>query len=279
MKNKIFIGIFSILILMANISFASYNTVTMSVVEEPICTINLGENSKFEKRLISKNLTNKEVTLQLQVTNQEKIEKPTGEIILVIDNSNSMEEEVSPNKTRADLVLESSKTFLSNLLEDNTKLKIGIVSFSSNTDILKEGSIEDATVVSKLSNDITELTNAISNIDANGPRTNLQAGLSLASEQFTKTSNNKYMIILTDGVPNVAIDYDEQYYSDDVITKTKQQLQSIDKQGIKIITMLTEVQEDYVPIDTTKSFGQIVTEIFGTMDKPNYRKFSLYTRR
>lgn len=279
MKNKIFIGIFLVLIFIANFSFATYDTVTMSVVEEPICTIPLGENSKFEKRLINKNLANKEVTIQLQVTNQEKIEKPTGEIILVVDNSNSMQEEVSANKTRADLVFESSKTFLSNLLEDNTKLKIGIVSFSSNTDIQKEGSIEDATVIAKLSNDITQLTNAISNIDTNGPRTNLEAGLSLASGQFTKTNNNKYIIILTDGVPNVAINYDKQYYSDDVITKTKQQLQTLTKQGIKITTMLTEVQEDYVPIDTTKNFGQIVTEIFGTMDKPNYRKFSLYTRK
>ena len=32
MKKKIFTGLFLILILMANISFASYSTVTMSVV-------------------------------------------------------------------------------------------------------------------------------------------------------------------------------------------------------------------------------------------------------
>ena len=62
MKNKIFIGIFLCLILMANVSFASYKTVTMSVVEEPICTIQLGQNSKFEKKLVEKDLANKEVT-------------------------------------------------------------------------------------------------------------------------------------------------------------------------------------------------------------------------
>ena len=77
MKKKIFTGLFLILILMANISFASYSTVTMSVVEEPVCTIELGENSKFEKKLISKDLANKEVTLQLQVTNGEEDFKPT----------------------------------------------------------------------------------------------------------------------------------------------------------------------------------------------------------
>ena len=90
MKNKIFIGVFLILILIANISFASYSTVTMEVVEEPVCTIKIGNNSKFEKKLISKDLTNKEVTIQLQVTNEEISDKTTGEIILVLDNSKSM---------------------------------------------------------------------------------------------------------------------------------------------------------------------------------------------
>ena len=32
-----------ILILLTNLSFASYSTVTMNVVEEPVCTIELGE--------------------------------------------------------------------------------------------------------------------------------------------------------------------------------------------------------------------------------------------
>ena len=137
MKRKIFIGIFLSLILIANISFASYSTVTMSVVEEPICTIELSENSKFEKKLISKDLANKEVTLQLQVTNEEEAFKPTGEIMLLIDNSDSMKETTSDGKVRKDLVFESAKTLISNLLEDNTKLKIGIASFSTNTDVEK----------------------------------------------------------------------------------------------------------------------------------------------
>ena len=102
MKNKIFMGIFLIMILMANVSFASYKTVTMSVVEEPICTIPVGEHSKFEKKLISKDLANKEVTLQLQVTNEEIANKPTGEIMLVLDDSLSMTEEVSTNKNIKD---------------------------------------------------------------------------------------------------------------------------------------------------------------------------------
>lgn len=277
MKNKIFMGLFLIIILIANVSFASYSTVTMSVVEEPICTIKLGENSKFEKKLIAKDLANKEVTLQLQVTNEEVAEKPTGEIMLVLDDSNSMNDKVS-GTTRKDLIFNSAKSLITSFLENNTQLKIGIVRFSTNTDVSKEGTIDDASVVSPLSNDATALNNAISNIETNGPRTNLQSGLTLASEQFTKTFNNKYMIILTDGVPNVAIDYDKTYYSDDVINKTKKQLQTLSSQGIKVTTMLSGINdESYVPATTEKSFGEIIKEIFGTPEKPTVGDFYYVT--
>lgn len=277
MKNKIFMGLFLIIILIANISFASYSTVTMAVVEEPICTIKSGESSKFEKKLVVKDLANKEVTLQLQVTNEEIADKPTGEIMLVLDDSDSMNDKVS-NTTRKDLIFNSAKSLITSLLENNTQLKIGVVRFSTNTDVSKEGTIADASVVSPLSNDSTTLSNAISNIEATGPRTDLQAGLTLASEQFTKEFNNKYMIILTDGVPNVAIDYDKTYYSDDVINKTKKQLQTLASKGIKVTTMLSGINdESYVPATTKKSYGEIIKEIFGTTDKPTVGDFYYVT--
>ncbi len=277
-KRKIFISLFLILILLTNLSFASYSTVTMNVVEEPVCTIELGENSKFEKKLISKDLNNKEVTIQLQVKNDEVVNKPTGEIMLVLDNSDSMNNTVDGTKTRKELIFDSAKTLVSNLLKDNEELKIGIVSFSTNTDISKEGSSEDANLVSSLSNDISKLNNAISNIKADGPRTNLESGLDLASGQFTKTDNNKYMIVLTDGVPNVALNYDKNYYSDDVISKTKSKLQQLKQSNINVITMLTGIDDEkYIPATTTKSFGEIIEEIFGTTSNPTVGKFYYVT--
>lgn len=278
MKNKILIGLFLIMILMANISMASYSTVTMSVVEEPICTIPFGQHSKFEKKLISKDLANKEVTLQLQVTNEEIADKPTGEIMLVLDNSDSMTEEVATGKTRKDLIFDSANNLISNLLKDNDSLKIGIVKFSTNVDQSLEATIDDASVVSPLSDNATTLANAISNIETNGPRTDLQSGLLLASQQFSKEDNNKYMIVLTDGIPNVAIDYDKSYYSDDVIAKTNQQLKAIENQGIKLITMLTGIKDEaYVPATTTKNFGQIIKEVFGTQSNPTAGTFYYVT--
>lgn len=277
MKKKIFLTIFLLIVLFTTYSFASYSTVTMSVVEEPVCTIELGDNSFFEKKLVEKNLNNKEVTLQLQVTNNE-LATVSGEIMLVLDNSDSMQNQTSTGEIRKDLVFESAKTLVSRLLENNTELEIGVVSFSTNTDQSKEATIEDATLVSDLTNDVSTLTNAISNIEANGPRTDLEAGLSLASSQFSEEANNKYMIVLTDGVPNVGLGSNNPYYSDTTITQTKEELQSLAESNIQVITMLTGIDdEDYVPVGVQKSFGQIIEEIFGTPDQPTVGSFYYIT--
>ena len=276
--SLIFFTCIILILLMSNLSLASYSTVSMTVVDEPICSIELEENSNFEKRLIEKNLNNKEVTLQLQVTNNEKSSKPTGEIMLVLDNSESMLNTTATGEVRKDLIFDSAQSLVSNLLEDNSQLKIGIVSFSSNTDQSQEGKIEDAQLVSTLNNNAIEVNGAISNLEANGPRTNLQAGLLLASQQFSEEDNNKYMIILTDGVPNLAIDSKIPYYSDTTITQTKNQLQSLQDNGIQIITMLTGIDdEDYTPSGIDKNFGQIIEEIFGTSENPTAGSFYYVT--
>lgn len=287
MKKKVFFSLFLILVLIANISLASYNTVQMEVVEEPVCTIDFSENSGFEKRLISKNLNNKEVTLQLQVTNEETMLKPTGELVLVLDNSDSMNNFIDEEETttRKDLIFESAKTLISNLLEGNEDLQIGIVSFSSYYnpenigDATQEGVLSaDASVISEFSNNISDLNNAIDNIQATGPRTDLDAGITLASQQFTEEDNNKYMIVLTDGVPNIALG-NNSYYSDEVINLTKTKLQELDNQGIRIITMLTGIDNaDEKPLTSQpKTYGQIIEEIFGTKETPTVGDFYYVT--
>lgn len=277
MKKKIFLVTFLLVLLIANISFASYSTVTMSVVEEPVCTINLTENSKFEKKLISKDLNNKEVTIQLQVSNEEISNKLEGEVVLLIDNSESMTHETSTGAIRKDLVFNSAKTLVTNLLEGNDVLKIGIVSFSTKS-TFDDGTIDDACLVSALTNNTSSLLSAIDSIEANGPRTDLDAGLTLAKNQFSNEENNKYLIVLTDGVPNVAINYDKNYYSDDVIAKTKSKLQSISSSNINIITMLTGIADDsIIPTTTTKSYAEIISEVFGTSENPTAGQFYYIT--
>lgn len=278
MKKKFILGIFFILILIANISFASYSTVQMEVVEEPVCTIELGNNASFEKRLIEKDLSNKEVTIQLQVVNNEADAKPTGELILVLDNSDSMNNHIDQNDdtspTRKEIIFNSAKSLISNMLENNDSLQVGIVSFSSNVDVAKEATLADANVVSSLNTNADELNSLIDNINADGPRTDLDSGITLASQQFSKENNNKYIIVLTDGVPNIALGYNKPYYSDDVINTTKAKLIELDSQGINLITMLTGIEdENYVPQGVSKSFGQIISEVFGTQESPSAGNF------
>ena len=55
-KVKILLIIFLLTIFFATMSNASYNNITMSVVEEPVCTVNFGSKSYVERSIISKNL-------------------------------------------------------------------------------------------------------------------------------------------------------------------------------------------------------------------------------
>ena len=279
-KTKILLTLFLLITLIATISCASYNDVTMSVVEEPTATINFGTNSIVERSVISKDLAKKEITLQLKVTNNEESLKPTGEIMLVIDNSKSMTDNVTDTQTREDLVIDSAKTLINKILKDNTQLKVGAVSFSTNSDISKEGTIEDAKLVSELTNDSNKLISAISNIEYDGPRTNLQSGINLAKQYFSKNTDNshKYIIVLSDGVPNVAINYDKNYYSDDVIEKTKSELESLSDITNNVYIMLTGISNgDAVAVPSTKTYNEIIESVFGTTENPTIGKFYYVT--
>ena len=279
-KTKILLTLFLLITLIATISSAAYKDVTMSVVAEPTATINFGTGSTVERSVISKDLQNKEITLQLKVTNNEANLKPTGELMLVIDNSQSMSEKITANQSREELVLESAQTLITNLLKDNSGLKIGVVSFSTNSDISKEGTSEDAKLISNLTNDYSKLKTAISNIQYDGPRTDLQAGISLAKTQFTDKTDkaHKYIIVLSDGVPNVAINYDKKYYSDDVISKTKSELQSLSDITDNIYIMLTGIKDgDSVASPSTKTYNQIIESIFGTEEKATIGNFYYIT--
>lgn len=277
MKSKIFMGIFLIFILIANVSFASYSTVTMSVVEEPICTIELGENSKFEKKLISKDLANKEVTIQLQVINDEKSELSNAEIVLVIDNSNSMQESTSSGELRSNVIKSSAKTFVTNLLKNSSDLKVGAVSFSTSSEKNAEGFItvgttNDATKLSDLTNDATTLTNAIDGISYAGQGipsyTNLEAGLELGNSLFSSEENNKYLLVLTDGLPNVVLNQNAAKYDDSIINATKAKYSSITASGVKVITMLTGIKEGEASVNDTFTYNQYIEQIWGTPTNP-----------
>ena len=277
MKNKLIITLNLLLafLICSNLVFASSSSIVLDIIDEPILNLKLDDNSNFEKILVSKDLSNKSLTFKLQVTNNEPIATTSGELMIVLDTSNSMENSINETTSRKEAVINAAKELINSLLSSNPNLKIGIVSFATSQDIMQEGTINDAAIVSSLTNNLEDLNNSLSNITSTGPRTNLQSGLSLAKEQFSSESNNKYMVILTDGVPNVSLDFDFTYYSDNVIANTKNELINLTNNGITTIAMLTGIDDGtFIPMGQNKTFDDIIKEIFNseTVNKFYYIK-------
>jgi len=268
-----------LLILMITSTVFAATDITMEIVENNICSINLNEDCLFEKKIVDSDLENHKVTLQLKISNNSKIIIPSGELILLIDSSDSMDQIVEGNISRKDLVLNSANKLVESLLEANpTSLKIGVVTFSTSSEKNEDGFVitgteADAQKVCGLTNDLSVLTDKISSIEGTGQYTNLDSGLQLASKQFSKTNTNKYMIVLTDGLPNIAIDYNDlvSYKGlTDVINQTKSTLTSLN--NIDVITMLTGIdnEEAILRTDDTNNYtyGQVIKEVFGTEESP-----------
>lgn len=272
-KTYMVIAIFTIITLMSSMVFAA-TTSKFEVVDDQVCTIKINDYCSFEKKMTSYDLDKRQVTIQLKITNDAPTDKPTGEVMLLLDNSGSMQDETSTGAKRGDIVFGSAKTLVQKMLKNNDNLKVGIARFSTNTDISKEGTLEDASIVSELSNDVNALTSAIDSIENNGPRTDLDSGLNLVKEHFSNANTNKYIIVLTDGVPNVALGVANDYYGPEVISKTKATLQSLQADNFKVITMLTGINNPEQQAGVHDyTFQYVIDNIFGTTTNPTAGKF------
>ena len=279
MKKKFSIAIFLLFVLLSTTVFAS-TPVKMEIVENNICDIKLQENANFEKKLIKYDLDKHQVTLQLQISNTEKNEIPEGELMLVIDSSSSMNDKVNDSTvTRKDLVLNSATKLVENLLSVNSStLKIGVVTFSSSNIASEMGTDKDAQLVSDFTNDLSTLKSKISSIEGTGNFTDLDSGLKLAKKSFTSEKNNKYLIVLTDGIPNMNVgnsDLVSIKALEQVITTTKETLTSL--KDINVISLLTGITSEEATFraegDKYYTYGQVINGIFGTTENPTVGKF------
>lgn len=279
MKKKFSIAIFLLFVLLSTTVFAS-TPVKMEIVENNICDIKLQENANFEKKLIKYDLDKHQVTLQLQISNTEKNEIPEGELMLVIDSSSSMNDKVNDSTvTRKDLVLNSATKLVENLLSVNSStLKIGVVTFSSSNVASEMGTDKDAQLVSDFTNDLSTLKSKISSIEGTGNFTDLDSGLKLAKKSFTSEKNNKYLIVLTDGIPNMNVgnsDLVSIKALEQVITTTKETLTSL--KDINVVSLLTGITSEEATFraegDKYYTYGQVINGIFGTTENPTVGKF------
>lgn len=292
MNKKIkIIGIITVIltVLFTTTVFAANEDVTLEKVKDNICDIKLGDDGEVIKKLISVDNPKKEVILQIDVKNlksEEEQIKPS-EIFLVLDNSKSMmDNKIDDTTTRKDAVFTAAKTLAEKILEKQPSTKIGIVSFSTTADLEKEGTLEDAKLVKLPTSNLSEIKTAIDTIETKGYRTDIDAGLQIARDNFSTDSNlNKYLILLTDGVPNTVVGGPVNQYSGEVRTKTKATLQSVADKGINIITVMTGVDSTYMPDPdgnvcseaAGKNYKDLAEEVFGTQEAPNYGKFFYVT--
>lgn len=283
MKNltKILSILFIIIFTMSNICFATQaktdsEKAKLEIVEDNICKIKINDYSKFEKRIIDYDLEKKELTIGLKVTNEaEKPLEKNSEIFLVIDNSLSMEDEIQTNLSRIKSVTDAAKDLATNLLKYDT-VKLGIVKFSTGDN---EGTISDATLLTKPTQDKNTILDSITSIVTSplGARTNIDAGLQVAFNNFSNKENiNKYIVLLTDGVPNTAVDGPTITYSKETAAKTRATLEKINKENITIFSVMTGVPNVKEP-SSEKTYKTLAEEIFGTEELPFVGKFYYIT--
>lgn len=288
MKKRIILLGLTIILIMSIITttfvYAANEDVTLEKVKDNVCTIKLGEDGEVIKQLLTVDNENKEATLQIDVKNlksEDEAIKPT-EIFLVIDNSKSMSDNtLADGRTRKEAVFTAAKSLTDKIIQEQPTTKIGIVSFSSNSDTTKEGTLEDANLVIMPTNNATDITTAIDGIATTGVRTNIDAGLQIAKTNFsTDEGVNRHLILLTDGVPNNSVGT-SMAYSGATATNTKATLQSLVDSNINIITVMTGVDSTYQPDPdgnlsaeaAGKTYRDLAEEIFGTQAQPNYGKF------
>lgn len=253
---------------------------SLEVVEDNICTIEVEDLATFEKKITEFNEKEKSVTLTLNLTNNKTVEEAQKdvEIFFVIDNSLSMTQNYIGDETRKQAVIDSANSLVDKLYSINNNIKIGVVGFSS-LDSSKgetEGTINDASLRLNLTDSKDEVKKAISGLSALavGPRTNIEAGLTLADENFSSDESiAKYLVLLTDGLPNNAIDGTFGEYSDNVISRTKTKLEEIESKGIQIIGAMINLSNEDSEVTPGKTYKELSEEIFGTEENPSISKY------
>ena len=272
--KKLFLIILSLIFVlsMSTCTFASSNvatakgTTTLEIVEDNVCTIQVEDMAKFEKKITNFNEKDKSATLTLSMTNLKSLEETQGtaEIFLVIDNSTSMVRADIGGMTRKEAVVNAAGRLVDKLFEANPQASVGVVSFSSSE---QEGTINDAELLLGLSNSKDEVQNAITTLgnSETGIRTNIEAGLTVAQNNFSEQGDMaRYIVLLTDGVPNNDIHGNSITYSGEVAKNTKNAINSIQQSGIDIISAMINLDSESIEPSTGRTYRDLAEEIFGT---------------
>ena len=282
-----FILVFSIA---SSVLAATKVEVTMEKVKDEKVLIDLDGQGKVTKQMTEMDTVNKTVTIKVEVENSmsPETELIPSEIYFVIDNSKSMTDNTVEGITRREAVFTSAKTLAEKILTAQPSTKIGIIRFSTFYDesaanpYEREGTLDDASLVLPATSNLNTIKTAIDGIVTDGPRTNIDAGIQVALNNITTdTSVNRYIVLLTDGVPNTGVGGPTMTYGDEVTNKTKTTLARVIDSGINLVTVMTGVSSEYKPnqpgVENPKTYLELATDIFGTQTNPNYGKYYYVT--
>ena len=303
MLKKLSVILVSIILIISfcGVSHAANINTSLDIIKKASETKYLENDQGFiSKTIVDSDSEKGEVTIELKLSNTKKETEATvkrgTEIMLVVDNSPSMDFVTSSGKTRKEIVLGSAKQLVNSIYALSSDIKVGLVDFHGLTSMFDFAS---ATNNAKLRQELTaDKSTMLSALDAELERetqggTNIDAGLQIAKKNFTKEDTNKIIVLLTDGVPNADASgiIGNDIGNGDVTSEkgvliqdnTKKTIQDLKANNIYVITMLTGLDASdgntdkkgntYTDVNTIEEQLTAVERIFGTPAKPTADRY------
>lgn len=162
----------------------------------------------FTKKILEYNQETKEFIIELDVKNIE--EEEDLELVVILDDSGSMQKEVN-GTTRKNYMYATAKKFIEKEFESIKHLKVGIVKFSTNAEIIGQLSENKSDSLQNLEAYVTRTM---------GGDTFMTKGFNLADGMFSTSAKNKIIVFFSDGAPS------------DNITELQNKITELDNKGI-----------------------------------------------
>ncbi len=234
-KFKSLLIIILFIITLNGFSYAS----TINVLNTNVNNKIINEDIKFTKKIVSYDKENQEIEIELKIENIKKNvkDKEDIEIAVVLDNSSSMQES-QQNQIKKDTTYQSANRFINLVYANIYKLKLGVIQFSDNSQVLTELTNSKQTAFSALD---------IYNNDNRGGNTKIAEALDSAEKLFSQNCKNKILILVTDGYPSDP-------------SNTIQKLESLKTENISVLSLIIG------------SDSQQIKSIFGTEQNPRAGK-------
>lgn len=178
-----------------------------------------GDNVEISKTIAPSEFENYfDITLKVQT--QEEAKEQDVSIVIVMDISNTMNENVNSSKSisRYDAAISAMEVFITKFAaassktanNNNIKRQIGFVAF--NTDAHKIFSLSDCkteeqatTLINLMKEETKSIISAKGYSDMHTRFTNIEAGLKMGRDLLLSAKDNKHIIFLSDGFPTTYI--------------------------------------------------------------------------